>query len=109
MEMKTGLRPHGIPRLMKRVIADCCVDSKELRLLLQQDQAFQHELLSGRAPLWTFQKWHPADPRFRKQRLSWLLTVLLTRHVGIGYSLMGFSIMAILWPVCRLIHLARRS
>ena len=101
MALIDGLRPRLPPRWLLKIVAGCCDSCAELRLLIRQDLAFQRKVFEGYPPAWIFQKWQANDRRFRRQRLSWVLTALLGRHVGIGHMAMSSVILATVWFAMR--------
>lgn len=99
MALIDGLRPRLPPRWLLRIAAGCCDSRGELRLLIRQDLAFQRAVFKGYHPAWVYQQWQANDRRFRRQRLSWVLTALLGRHVGVGHMMMGSAILTTVWLV----------
>lgn len=109
MTSNHGLHPRLPPYWLARMIAECCRSRAELRALLRQDLAFQQLVLEGRDPAWVFRNWRVKDRVLRTQRVSWLLTGLLTRHVAArGYFLLPFIVLPTMWLAARVYRQFKR-
>lgn len=99
-----ALIAHPVPHFLLRVFADCCRSWGEVRLLVREDREFQRTVLEGYAPRWVYRNWRPTDRRFRGQRMSWLLTAMLGRHVGAGHVLVALAILVPAWLIARVVR-----